>query len=441
MAIRLTATLAAFVFLTAASAVSAADGTIDTSFATDGRLLTGDVAQTLSAQEAVLALSDGSLLYYGFDSFQVRRYTTSGIVDLGFGSNGATSAPDIGQKPHSNGVVALDAAGRIYAAAGFSEDTVPNGVAVCRFDDHGALATFPAIASPCTLTSFATQHTPRAMRIAADGAIFVLGADGDLVRFRADGSVDTNFAPEGRFVLPNLAGDSSTRPETLVLGADGAIYVVGNEKGLLGASAYVTKLRIDAGTGLGFVDPIFNGGAPLAPDCGALLLASCDASAAVIRNGRLVVAGTDGTSPVIMQLDLVTGQEAAAPTALPLPADANAVAVSDAKLQHDGDLLLAGSSVHALSPFNLRAWLARVHLDCAAPSLDAVKFGIPDGSITFSMLPKPEAPSVGHALAIGLGRVFVAGHDASEGLASVTAIANADAFLDGIFADGFEGCD
>lgn len=438
---RRTVLFMAMLIMAGTSTAYAADGEFDGSFGIGGMVATGETASTAPDQvhEAVLGLPDGGTLYYGNSPLEIQRFTAAGVLDVAFGMGGKTQAPDPNLKLKSAGVMAVGSDGTIYAAA---QATAVEGAIVCKFNAQGLPVVFADTQTSCTaVADFVNPFDPTAMTVDASGGLLVLSLNGSLVRFRSGGAVDVNFAPPtGQFALPPLIVGQGTRPADLTFDASGAIYVVGTSDSPVIWHAYATKLRVDANTGLASLDPNFHGGTPLEVACnGNIVVPGCSlASVDIAPGGSLVITGSYNSEARVIRLNAITGQATLPPSALPLPPDASGVAVRDAVLQQNGKLLVVGTTFHNQAPGS-RIWLTRAQLSCDDVKIDANTFGPPFGFSSFILVLSGSAD--GQDVAIGKGRVLVAGHDLeTDDSVSVVALTDSEAFLDGIFADGFETC-
>jgi hypothetical protein len=171
-----------------------ADGSLDSSFGTGGRVTTdfGDYFPTQDFgsydQANALALqADGRIVVGGFSSdnfldivdFSLARYNTDGSLDSSFDGDGRVTTDFAGFRDEAR-ALALQADGKIVAA-GFADD----------FNDSS------------TISAFA------------------------LARYNTDGSLDTSFGRRGR-VTTHFDADSHDVANALALQADGKIVAAGS---------------------------------------------------------------------------------------------------------------------------------------------------------------------------------------------------------------------
>ena len=161
----------------------------------------------------------------------------NGIVTMDFGSSGAFFPPN----------VALQADGKIlvnsYAAgSGTSSELV-------RYNADGSLdTTFGADG----IVSTAPDHSTGAdVAVQADGKIVVAGSDFTVARYNSDGSLDASFGTGG-----TVAGNFGTSGvSSLIVQADGKIVaaglIVGSAHGDIAVARYDTDGSLDASFGVG----------------------------------------------------------------------------------------------------------------------------------------------------------------------------------------------
>ena len=209
-----------------------ADGTLDASFGTSGKLTTdfyggNDAAYSLAVQ------SDGKIVVAGCtqegdsDLFALARYNTDGSLDTSFSSDGLATA-DFAGTAFAYGL-ALQADGKIVVAGRNGAD-----FALARFNADGALdATFSS--DGLLTTDFGGLDYGRSVTIQPDGQIVVAGyahngSDYDFAvcRYNADGTLDTSFGTAGKRTV-DLGGADYGR--AMAIQSDGRILLVGTAGG------------------------------------------------------------------------------------------------------------------------------------------------------------------------------------------------------------------
>lgn len=217
----------------------AAPGDLDTSFDTDGIVVT-DVAGNGSPDDgrAVALQPDGKILVAGTTnlSFSLVRYQTDGSLDASFGNNGSV-VTSINIGGDTAFALAVQPDGKILVAG--TSITTRNEFAVVRYDPDGSLDTSfdgdGMVTTPIGLGSGAIAY---AIALQADGKIVLAGystenpmgieLDFALVRYNTDGSLDTSFDVDGK-VTTALAGGGNDVIYALAVQPDGRIVVTGSK--------------------------------------------------------------------------------------------------------------------------------------------------------------------------------------------------------------------
>ena len=216
------------------------DGTLDTSFDTDGKTTT-DFGNNNWAR-AIAIQTDGKIVAAGYayngsnDDYLLARYNADGSVDTAFGkasANGSTIASS----------VAIQADNKIVAA-GWNNDGNNDDMALARYNSNGTLDTAFATNGMATIGFSGGQSDGAyAVAIQPDQKIIIAGTgfltwgdnltDFALVRYNSNGTLDTTFGTGG-IVTTNFSTGGWDYGTALALQTDGKI-VVG---GYAGGSSY-----------------------------------------------------------------------------------------------------------------------------------------------------------------------------------------------------------
>ncbi|MEP7295394.1 MAG: hypothetical protein ABI702_04340 [Burkholderiales bacterium] len=241
-------------------------GALDTSFASNGKAITGLGADDYA--EATALQSDGKLVVAGHANmggatgtdFVLVRYLRDGAIDPSFGNAGKVST-DIDGGSDQAFAVALQPDGKIVVAG--SSDVSPKGksFAVVRYNTDGSLdATFGAGGK--VVTSFGSQSdTAYAVAVQQDGRIVAgghantaqRGIDFALARYQANGTLDASFGNNGLVLAPIRALDSRDSIYAIALqttGGEEKIVAVGGE-GDFTVVRFNANGSLDAGFGIG----------------------------------------------------------------------------------------------------------------------------------------------------------------------------------------------
>jgi len=226
-----------------------ADGTIDTTFGTAGKVVT-NIGATISVKDAILQ-PDGKIVVVGNagSAIVVTRYNANGSVDTTFGTSGRTTTTVAGGSSAAYDM-ALQPDGKILISG-----KCPTGLAVFRYTTTGVLdstfgsngmAVIPATSSIASFDSLA---------VCDDGKIIAVGSIFDLnnytinpliVRFTANGTLDGSFGSGG---IVTFAQNPCMFLSSVILRDDGTIFCSGSNSG---EGQVFLQLTAD-----GMIDPSF----------------------------------------------------------------------------------------------------------------------------------------------------------------------------------------
>ena len=331
-----------------ASPAHATDGTLDTTFGTSG-ITTTNITQYAFSNSAAVQV-DGKIVVVGQHSpsgnggsFLIARYNANGTLDATFGTNGIT-VTSFGTSESAKSVV-IQADGKILVA-GYSDVNTIRDFAVLRFNANGILDTSFGT-NGITTTNLGSYDTGYSMALQADGKILVAGQTGPsnasnfaIVRYAANGTLDTSFGTEG-ITTTDLGGLDLA--SSMVVLPNGKILVAGRsvvaDMDLFAIVRYNTNGTVDTGFGsTGITTTSFNAGGAVGN------------SMTLQADGKIIVAGgvwlglgdrwiiamarynTDGT------LDTSFGTAGTTTTDLNADSIGSAVAV-----QLDGKIIVAGN--------------------------------------------------------------------------------------------------
>jgi uncharacterized delta-60 repeat protein len=241
-----------------------ANGTVDTSFGTSG-LVTTDFAGGDDWGNSVILQQDGKIVAAGngdLDSVELVRYLANGTLDTSFAENGKVIT-SLGFEKAGIQTLALQSDGRIVAAGGTditssmttssSSDFLllrylPDGQLDPSFGQNGKVLTdfFPAVEGSIEVaTSLAIQFDGKL--IAAGHAVSQEGGFA-LARYHVDGSLDTSFAENG-LALTTISDYEFDRSEAISLKPDGKIVAAGYmDEGLnYGPYKYIALAQYNSG--------------------------------------------------------------------------------------------------------------------------------------------------------------------------------------------------
>jgi uncharacterized delta-60 repeat protein len=156
------------------------DGSPDTSFGSDGNVIT-TIGTGYSEANGVAIQSDGKIVIAGLSKgtsetwdFTLARYGADGAIDPSFGSDGVVTT-DFGNTHDYLNSIAIQANGKIVVAGSSYQADTDSDFALARYNTDGSLdAEFGE--SGTVLTDFAGDYdTARGVAIQADGKIVAAG--------------------------------------------------------------------------------------------------------------------------------------------------------------------------------------------------------------------------------------------------------------------------
>ncbi len=264
------------------------DGSLDTSFSGDGKvILTFGSSNHTGASVAVQP--DGKIVFscsygaiHGAQDIAVARFNADGSLDTSFSGDGKVTT-DINGGSDVSRNVAIQSDGKIVVS-GDSGSPSAYDFAVVRYNTDGSLDTSFSGDGKVITSISAESDYGRAMTIQPDGKIIVAGqvddpvthADFGVVRYNADGSLDTSFSGDG-IVQTNIGYHDI--PYGVAVQADGKIVVVGTNR--------LTIARYNSD---GSLDTSFFGvGTEIIADINGNYL-TCDGGVAIQADDKIVVA-------------------------------------------------------------------------------------------------------------------------------------------------------
>ncbi len=222
------------------------DGSLDTTFGTDG-IVTTDLGDYDYGYAMVIA-SDNQIIvagYTGSDNvdFALVRYNSDGSLDTTFDTDGKVTT-DLGSNDYGR-ALALQADGKIVVAGYTGNDNVD--FALVRYNSDGSLDTTFDTDGQVT-TDLGGEDNGLALAVQADGKLLVAGSSGTdnddfvLVRYNSDGSLDTTFDTDG-FAINHLAGNDYGY--ALAIQSDDKILVAGSSGTDFAMARYTSDGSLD----------------------------------------------------------------------------------------------------------------------------------------------------------------------------------------------------
>ena len=268
-----------------------ANGSLDTSFNTTGKVVTDLGINTTDGGYAVKAQADGKLVVAGMSAgdFAVVRYNANGSLDTTFNGTGKVLT-DLGNKTNDGGyALSLQADGKLVVAGFTQTGEFNNNFAVVRYNTNGSLDTsFNSTGKVVTdIGSNTIDDKAHSVIVQPDGKMVVAGASGDrnftLARYNTNGSLDTSFNSTGKVVTDLGRWDYGY---SVTLQADGKIIVAGYCANTTDNYDFAVVRYNSNGT----LDTSFNGTGKVVTDIGSATK-DLGQSVTVQADGKIVVAG------------------------------------------------------------------------------------------------------------------------------------------------------
>jgi uncharacterized delta-60 repeat protein len=212
-----------------------ANGALDTSFNSTGKV-TSEIGSSQDYGNSVALQADGKIVVAGqcvngaSTAFCLARYLADGSLDTSFNVNGKVIT-SIGSSGDSARSLALQPDGKIVVA-GRCSNGINYDFCLARYDANGALdLSFNTTGK--VITSIGNSGASvQSLALQPDGKILVAGEcanatdlDFCLARYLTDGTLDSSFGTSGRVITPIGGGDD--RANSLALRPDGKIVVAG----------------------------------------------------------------------------------------------------------------------------------------------------------------------------------------------------------------------
>ncbi|MBA2945460.1 DUF11 domain-containing protein [Streptomyces himalayensis] len=269
------------------------DGSLDTSFDTDGKVTTdftlngpaNDVALGLALQDDGKIVAAGNSNSGGSIDFALARYDIDGSLDTDFDVDGKVTTDFAGGQDRANAVV-VQADGRIVAAGQGESGGDGFDFALARYDIDGSLDT-DFDADGTVTTDFGGTDNGRGVALQTDGKIVAAGtsdsggsSDFALARYDIDGSLDTDFDADGT-VTTDFGGTDNARG--VVVQTDGKIVAAGTSDSGDGGDFALARYNSN-----GSLDTSFGTGGTVTTDFGG----TDEAHAVALQtDGKIIAAG------------------------------------------------------------------------------------------------------------------------------------------------------
>lgn len=216
------------------------DGTLDASFASDGKVITSIVANADDVARAVAIQSDGKIVVAGYcgDSavkvdFCAARYLSTGVLDTSFDFDGRVTA-SIGDYIDAGSAISLQADGRIVIAGTTTITGSSPQMSAVRHNPFGSLDTSFSTNGRLTFRIGSGTESAQGVALQPDGKVVIAGSclvggndDFCVARRNSDGTPDNTFSVNGSVITPISVSDDD-RVAGVALDNEGNIVVAGS---------------------------------------------------------------------------------------------------------------------------------------------------------------------------------------------------------------------
>ncbi len=270
------------------------NGTLDTSFGTNGIVITLISGSIQSNINSIAIQPNGQIVAAGFaiigaNEFALARYNTNGTLDTSFGTNGVVTTSISGSNFSQINSITMQSNGQIVAG-GYATQIVSgiNEFALARYNPNGALDTsFGTNGVVTTSISGSTNNQINSVLIQSNGQIVAGGStiingasEFVLARYNSNGTLDSSFDTNG-IVITSINGSTSSGIFSIAMQSDGQIIAAGGSSGELALTRYNTNGSLDTSFGTdGIVTTAISG-----------FTSSQINSISIQSNGQIVAAG------------------------------------------------------------------------------------------------------------------------------------------------------
>ena len=287
--------------LTATGALAAGPGSLDPAFGTNGYVIT-DLGSTSDIGDGVVLQSDGKILVSGSATLDsdfpgirtpvVVRYNSNGTIDTSYGTNGrVTTEVAVPTGMFKGSRLALQSNGKLVVGGSFRND-----IGVVRYNTNGTLdTTFGTAGIGTVQLSEDSRETCSDVAIQPNGKIVLAGSEeiGNYVyyfiaRFNSDGTPDLTFNERGFQLDPAFPNNRYNFGQAVAIQVNGKIVMSGTmSTDNDGGGPWLTLARYNTD---GSVDSTFgtNGAVKITSQ----EFQSNNGALALQSDGKIVVGGT-----------------------------------------------------------------------------------------------------------------------------------------------------
>lgn len=268
------------------------NGTLDTSFSSDGKATTDFGGDDYGTSVAIQG--DGKIVVSGYgssggpDDFAIARYNSDGSLDTDFSGDGKLMI-DFGRYDYGN-AVAIQSNGKIVVAgqsvAGGGSS--PN-IQLVRLNSNGTLDSEFDSDGKVTTDIGSDQENALSLALQSDGKILVGGLSGSfgstemtLLRYNSDGSLDTTFSSDGISNINFASGNDVAN--SIAIQSDGKIIAAGYVD--IGGQVVFAIIRLNSN---GSLDTTFDSDGKVSTSFGSFYDEAT--SVAIQSDGKIITSG------------------------------------------------------------------------------------------------------------------------------------------------------
>jgi uncharacterized delta-60 repeat protein len=260
------ALIAATLFIQARTSIAAADGDLDSTFGSGGKVIT-DFSGRSNGANAIALQADGRIVIAGSalsaagpPDFAVARYNSDGSLDASFGSGGRVTTDFAGRSDNA-AALTVQPDGKILVAGGADMAGTQIDFALVRYNSNGSLDSTFGAGGKVTTDFNGGLDAVSSIVLQTDGRIVVAGfaTAGDphmaLARYNTNGTLDLSFGSAGK-VVTNINGTRDFA-NALAIQSDGKLVAAGSTLTALGSFVMFALARYNPD---GSLDATFGSG-------------------------------------------------------------------------------------------------------------------------------------------------------------------------------------
>ena len=271
------------------------DGELDVTFSGDGKMTT-NFSSAFDDALGVAVRANGKIVaagHAGSDKFALARYNPNGTLDATFSGNGKVTT-NFSPVSDLATAVAIQANGKIVAAGTAGSTEFSGTFALARYNPNGTLdTTFSGNGKATTDFTPGEQDVAFGVAIQANGKIVAAGGGDvggfsfELARYKRNGALDTTFSGDGKVTTNFSAGLDAAHG--VAIQADGKIVAAGH--------ANLRRFALARYNRNGNLDTTFSGNGKVVTDFTRRGFGDDFANGVAIQaNGKIVAAGRAGGS-------------------------------------------------------------------------------------------------------------------------------------------------